>query len=52
MFEYITLGAGSITVELNPDKTYQYSTVPFVKRKKQQIDLLLSTTLVEDIKEL
>jgi hypothetical protein len=52
IFEYITLGAGSITIELNPEKKYQFSTVPFVRRKKQQIDILLSTTLVEDVKEL
>jgi hypothetical protein len=52
VFEFITIGAGSVLIELTPEKRYHFLTVPFVRRKKRYIDQLLSSTLVEDVKEL
>ncbi len=47
VFELISLGAGSFKIKLNKDTTITLDTVPFVRKKKKQIDTLLSTTLVE-----
>jgi hypothetical protein len=47
IFEYITIGAGSITLQVSAEKSFEFPTVPLVRRKKKNIDELLSATLVE-----
>ncbi|MBD3351032.1 MAG: hypothetical protein GF364_06060 [Candidatus Lokiarchaeota archaeon] len=47
IFEFISMGAGTIDLQISGEENYKLNTVPLVKRKKRKIDEMLSTTLIE-----
>ncbi|UYP44817.1 hypothetical protein NEF87_001102 [Candidatus Lokiarchaeum ossiferum] len=47
IFELISMGAGTVTLKIGSEMIIVLQTVPFIRKKKKIIDLLLSTTLVK-----
>lgn len=47
IFEFITMGTGSIELIISGAENYKMDTIPFVKIKKKKIDEMLSATLIE-----
>ena len=47
IFEYISLGAGSIHLIFNTEKAMELKTVPFINKKQSKLDEILSTRSVD-----